>query len=90
MEDRIFPAGIACFAKHEKAPDFIAGDIVIDLAKFKEWVNGDGAQYLTDYKGSKQLKLQFLLPKEKGGRPSVQVNTYKKDAPETPADDRPF
>lgn len=78
MTERIYPAGISCYAKHENAPSFIAGDIVIDLAKFREWVNGEGAQYLTEYKGSKQLKLQFLTPRDPGGRPSIQVNNYKR------------
>lgn len=75
MSDKIFPQGITCFAKSDKAPDFVLGTVVIDLAKFKAWVNGEGIEHLSDYKGSKQLRLQMLAGKD--GRPYVVVDNYK-------------
>jgi len=73
-KEKIYPKGFVCFAKNEKAPDFVKGTIIITLEDFKEWVNGDGKQYLTDYKGKKQLKLQLT---EWEGRPSLSVDTFK-------------
>ena len=73
--DKVFPKGIVTFAKNEKAPSFVLGSMVINLSDFKAWVNGDGRQYLTDYKGSPQLRLQVLQGKE--NRLSIQVDTYK-------------
>lgn len=74
MAEKIYPKGINTFAKHEKAPDFVLGTIVINLSNFKEWINGDGKEYLSDYKGSPQLKLQVLQGKE---RLNILVDTYK-------------
>lgn len=72
--EKIYPKGINTFAKHEKAPDFVLGTIVINLSTFKEWINGEGKQYLSDYKGSPQIRLQVLQGKE---RLNIQVDTWK-------------
>lgn len=74
-EKKIYPQGIMCFKKHDKAPDFVLGSMVISLSKFKEWVNSEGKDLLTEYKGDKQLRLQVLSGKD---GPYVAVDTYKK------------
>jgi hypothetical protein len=70
--------GIFTFNPHEKAPAFVLGTIVINLEDFREFVNGEGKQYLTEYNGKKQLKLQVTSPKEGRGI-MVAVDTYKAD-----------
>lgn len=74
-EPKVYPKGIMTFPKHEKAPDFVKGSIAITLEDLREWLKGDGAQYLTEYNGKKQLKLQ-ILDGQKGLY--LTVDTYKK------------
>ena len=74
MSEKIYAKGINTFAKNEKAPDFVLGTIVINLNSFKEWINGEGRKYLSDYKGSPQLKLQVLQGKE---RLNILVDTFQ-------------
>jgi hypothetical protein len=61
----VYPKGIITFDRNPKAPSFKLGTIVIDLKELYEWVKGDGSQYLHDYKGKKQLRLDVVQGKEK-------------------------
>ena len=70
LEDLIFT-----FKKNEKAPDFVKGEMVINIDQLKDWCYGEGEQYLTEYKGEKQLKCQML---DYEGKISISVNTYKR------------
>jgi hypothetical protein len=94
MADKILPEGIRFFDKNAGAPDFVLGTMVItlnDLVQFAK-VNPD---YLSEYQGKKQLKLQ-ILRSQKGGI-YANVDTWKPGAQRTPAagsasavDDLPF
>ena len=77
MADKVFPKGVFAFPPRQGAPDFVVGSLVVTLEDFKAFVNGDGKQYLSDYNGKKQLRLQ--LTKTRDGKLSVSVDTYKKD-----------
>lgn len=89
MADKVFAKGIRTFAKHNSAPDFVLGELVITPNELFTWLKGEGAQYLTEYKETKQLKLQ--VTKSRDGGLMLAVNTYKKDgqsqAPQTQADE---
>jgi len=77
-KDKIYPQGLKMFNKHKKAPSFVKGTLVITPSDFVNWVN-ENQQYLSDYNGKAQLRLQ-LLEGEKGLY--LTVDTYKKqDAP---------
>jgi hypothetical protein len=73
-KETVYPRGMRVFPKNEKAPAFVLGTLVITPADFAQWV-AENQQYLTDYNGSKQLKLQ-ILNGDKGIY--FTVDTYKK------------
>ncbi len=73
------PKGIITFNPHPNAPNFVLGTIAISLNQLKDWCETDGAQYLTDYKGEPQLKLQVTSLKEGRGI-MIAVDTYKKES----------
>ena len=73
MADKIFPKGIRSFAKHEKAPDFVLGAVIINPNELFSWLK-ENPEYLTEYKGQKQIRFQLTLTKD--GRPSLSVDTY--------------
>lgn len=75
MAEKVFAKGIRLFEKHDKAPEFVLGTLVISLDELKKWSEGDGAQYLSDYKGDKQIKMQ--LTKTRDGKLMLAVDTYK-------------
>ena len=79
----IYPQGITCFAPKDNAPDFIFGDMIIDIDKLYEYAQGEGAEFTSEYQGRKQFKLQILKPYGDSKRPSVTINTWK---PEPKAD----
>lgn len=85
MSEKIYPKGIMCFPKHDKAPDFVLGSCKITIQDFKEWINAN-QNLLTEYNGKKQLTLQIL-----NGQKGIyfQVDTYKPEAkkPEPKQDD---
>jgi hypothetical protein len=72
--EKVYANGIRTFAKNEKAPAFILGTIVITPSELIKWIN-ENEQYLSEYNGAKQLKLQVLQGKDKL---TIQVDTYKK------------
>jgi hypothetical protein len=72
-ETKTFPEGIRCFKKHDKAPDFVLGTMVVTPNQLVTWLKSN-SNLLTDYKGEKQLRLQILSGKD---GPYVCVDTYK-------------
>jgi hypothetical protein len=74
--EKSYPKGLMGFHKHEKAPEFVLGTLIIDPNKFFEWM-GENKDKLTDYKDTKQLKLQ-ILTNEKGL--SFVVDDWKPNA----------
>lgn len=92
MADKIFPKGIRTFAPRQGAPDFVLGDIVVSIDELTQFVK-DNPQYLSEYKGQKQLKLQ--LTRTQGGVLMLSVNTYNPNHNKTGTqsagtDDLPF
>lgn len=77
MSEQKFAEGIRVFNKHEKAPDFVIGSLVITLNELINFCK-DNPGLLSDYKGEKQLKLQ--LQKSKNGNLVAVIDTYKKDS----------
>lgn len=73
-EKRVYPQGIMTFAKNENAPDFVVGDMVLNIQEFTDWLNGEGSQYITEYKGKEQIRFSITTY---NGRPSLSVNTFK-------------
>jgi len=73
-KETIYPRGMRVFPKNEKQPDFVLGSLIITPTDFSQWV-AENQQYLNDYNGSKQLKLQ-ILNGDKGIY--FTVDTYKK------------
>jgi hypothetical protein len=72
-EKAIYPEGIAVFNPHEKAPEFVVGSLVITPNDLVSWLKSN-PDYLTEYKGKKQLKLQI----KKGTKGLyATVDTYK-------------
>ncbi len=71
--EKVFANGIRAFEKRQGAPDFVVGSIVITPKDLFEWVKAN-PEYLSDYKGSAQLKLDLLTGKT---GLNLQVNTYK-------------
>lgn len=56
---KIYPKGLRTFAKHDNAPDFVKGTLIVtpnELVKFCKENEG----LLTEYNGTKQLKCQIL------------------------------
>ena len=82
MADQILPEGIRFFPKHERAPDFVLGTMVVTLDDLTKFFN-DRKDLLTEYNGKKQLKLQLLKSRE--GKLYSAVDTYKPAAKSEPA-----
>ncbi len=78
-QERIFPKGVFAFKPNDKAPSFVKGSLVITLEDLRAFVNGEGKQYLTEYNGKRQLKLQITENKD-NGKFAVTVDTYRKGA----------
>lgn len=74
-QDRIFCKGVMAFKPNEKAPSFVKGSVVITLNDLIEWAKGDGKQYLTEYNGKKQIRLQITENKS-DGKYSIAVDTF--------------
>ncbi len=86
--EKVYPQGIRTFDRNDKAPDFVLGTIVITPNDLVKWLKGEGAQYMTEYQGNKQIRLQAT--KTKDGRLSLSVDTYKpnsNNASKKPQDD---
>jgi len=72
--NKVFPKGIRVFDKHEKAPDFVLGTVIISKKEIIDWLNGEAGQYMKPYKDDTQIKLQ--LTKDRSGKPMLSVDTY--------------
>lgn len=80
MADQILPKGIRLFNKHQNAPDFVIGTLVITPNDLVAWLK-EQPELMTEYNGAKQIRLQVL--KSKDGNLYAAVDTYK--AGTTPA-----
>lgn len=78
-ETKVYPVGIRMFNKHEKAPDFIIGTMVISIDSLVSFCQ-DNPHLLTKYKDEDQLKIQ--IQQGRNGLTAV-VDTWRKDAGKT-------
>lgn len=78
-EEKVFPKGLMIFPKKENQPEFVIGSMVVDVDN----IANDNSQYLTDYQGKRQLRVQILKSRE--GKVYMQVDTWK---PNTASDTR--
>lgn len=62
--ETIYPKGVRIFAPHQNAPEFVKGQVIISLNELVQFCK-DNPNLLSDYNGTKQLKLN-LLSGEKG------------------------
>ena len=58
-KEKVYPKGLRTFDKNANAPEFVLGTLVITPNELVEWLK-ENNNYLTDYNGTKQLKLQML------------------------------
>ena len=75
-QEKLKAGGIITFNPKETAPDFVLGTICITIEDLVDWARGEGKQYLTDYNGKKQIKLNVVSMKERRGI-MVSVDTWK-------------
>ncbi|MDD2284717.1 MAG: hypothetical protein PHU98_06390 [Mariniphaga sp.] len=76
MSETIYPKGILTFARKENQRQFVLGSAVITIDDLIEWSQGEGSQYLSEYKGKKQIRLNILQSKD-GSRVNFTVDTWK-------------
>lgn len=81
-KEKILPQGIRFFNKHDNAPDFVVGSLVISLNALVKFAK-ENPELLSDYNGDKQIRLQVLTA-QSGALYSV-VDTYKKGDPKPQA-----
>ena len=71
MSEVKFVDGIRAFKPHERAPDFVKGNLVINKAELQEWLNKQGDEIRVDLKeaksGSYYLSVNDYKPKGGGG-----------------------
>ena len=68
--------GLITFAPHKNAPAFVLGAIVISRNKLNDFFEGEGKEWVTDYRNDEQLKIQVTSMKEGRGI-LLAVDTYK-------------
>ena len=81
MAEKIYPKGIRCFPARQGAPEWVLGSILVTPKELQEWIAAN-QQYMGEYQGNPQLKLDLLKGKD---GPYIAVNTYKAgEKPVTP------
>lgn len=59
QSETIYAEGLRYFPPREGAPDFVKGSVIVNLKDFFDFVSAQTEHY-SEYKGNKQLKLNFL------------------------------
>ena len=67
---KIYPRGISYFAPRQGAPEFVKGDIILNMDELISWMKSNEQLSTTHEKYGKQFKLQVT---DKG----LSVNTWK-------------
>lgn len=67
---KIYPKGISYFAPRQGAPEFVKGDIILNMDELISWMKCNEQLSTTHEKYGKQFKLQVT---DKG----LSVNTWK-------------
>lgn len=77
QEDSILPKGVRFFNKHDNAPDFVMGDMIISLNEFFAFCKGNPDMLRVYQNGEvhdKQIKIRLLWSKQ--GKLYGKVDTY--------------
>ena len=74
-KETIYPKGIRIFPKHQNAPDFVKGTVIITMNELFKFCK-ENESLLTEYNGNKQLKCQLL---DGNNGLYMAVDTYKPD-----------
>lgn len=82
MADQILPKGIRLFNKKDNQPDFVIGACVITMNELVQFAK-DNPDYLTEYNGQKQLRLQ--VARSQAGNLYMSVDTWKPTGNTQPA-----
>tara|TARA_R110000823_G_scaffold250176_1_gene373335 strand:+ start:701 stop:994 length:294 start_codon:yes stop_codon:yes gene_type:complete len=93
-KETIYAQGLRFFNPRETAPEFVKGEVIVNLKEFFDFVSTQ-KEYYTEYQGNKQLKLNMLSGKQ---GMYFTVDTFKPNssaaAPQkvalATADDLPF
>ena len=86
MAETIYVKGINTFPKNDKAPDFVLGSGVITPNVLIAFIK-EHQEHLTEYKGEKQLKVNFL--KGRNGQINITLDTFKPEAKEVQTESIP-
>jgi len=76
-KEPIYVEGLRFFNPRETAPEFVKGEIIVNLKQFFDFVSTQKEHY-TEYQGNKQLKL--AMKTGKSGNMYFEVDTYKPKA----------
>ena len=80
MSETIYPKGIRVFPKHQNAPDFVKGTVIITPNELFTFCK-ENVQLMTEYNGQKQLRCQLL---DGNNGLYMSVDTYKPEAKKEP------
>jgi hypothetical protein len=58
-KETIYAQGLRFFNPRETAPEFVKGEVIVNLKEFFDFVSTQKEHY-TEYQGNKQLKLNML------------------------------
>ncbi len=61
-KETIYAEGLRFFNPRETAPEFVKGEVIVNLKEFFDFVSTQKEHY-TEYQGNKQLKLNMLSGK---------------------------
>lgn len=93
MAEQIFPEGMRLYAPHKNAPEFIKGQVVINVMELHEWLKANW---------NEKREVRLDLKEGKSGALYLSLNTWKKEgraenvdatddvAEEDPAESIPF
>jgi hypothetical protein len=76
MSEKIYVQGFRTFAKSEKAPEFVLGNLIIDIDEFQTFVRNN-ENLLHEYQGKRQLKIN--MTKSDKGQVIFKIDTYQKE-----------
>lgn len=62
-KETIYAQGLRFFNPRETAPEFVKGEVIVNLKEFFDFVSTQ-KEYYTEYQGNKQLKLNMLSGKQ--------------------------
>ena len=61
-KETIYAEGLRFFNPRETAPEFVKGEVIVNLKEFFDFVSKQ-KEYYSEYQGNKQLKLNMLSGK---------------------------